>query len=160
MEGSRFDESEFFRQIEASRARALLIGRRALIALGIPVVTADYDFWVHRDDAATFNAAVASLDLRPNRTPDEARAAGRYVLENDEHVDVLVAGQMTTIDGQPVSFDEVWERRVALEVAAGTLVAMPSLDDLITTKRLGSRPKDAEDIRLLEAFRERENSDP
>ncbi|MEE8148427.1 MAG: hypothetical protein V3T24_12535, partial [Longimicrobiales bacterium] len=47
MKGSDFDESEFFRAIQDSRARALLIGRRALVALGIPVLTADYDFWIH-----------------------------------------------------------------------------------------------------------------
>lgn len=47
MKGSDFDESEFFRAIQDSRARALLIGRRALVALGIPVLTADYAFWIH-----------------------------------------------------------------------------------------------------------------
>jgi hypothetical protein len=50
METSEFDEGSFFRAIAASGARAILIGRRALIALGIPVLTADYDFWVHPDD--------------------------------------------------------------------------------------------------------------
>lgn len=70
MQGSEFDEAEFFRAIAQSGARALLIGRRALIALGIPVV--------------------------------------------------------------------------------------PALDDLILTKRFGGRPKDLEDIRLLEALRAEE----
>ena len=46
MLGPEFDEVEFFRAIAASGARALLIGRRALVALGIPVLTADYDFWL------------------------------------------------------------------------------------------------------------------
>lgn len=50
MRGSEFDEAEFFRAIAESGARALLIGRRALVALGIPVLTADYDFWLHIDD--------------------------------------------------------------------------------------------------------------
>ena len=36
-------------------------------------------------------------------------------------------------------------------------VAVPSLDDLILTKRLGGRPKDLEDIRLLEALRSKES---
>ena len=39
MQGSEFDEGEFFRAIAASGSRALLIGRRALVALGIPVLT-------------------------------------------------------------------------------------------------------------------------
>jgi hypothetical protein len=82
VQGSDFDEAEFFRAIAASGARALLIGRRALVALGIPVLTADYDFWLHIDDIAAFNAAVEPMGLFPTRTPDEARERGRYVLEN------------------------------------------------------------------------------
>lgn len=116
MEGSAFEEVDFFRAIAASGARALLIGRQALIALGLPVLTRDYDYWVHIDDAGLLNAAVRPFDLQPNRTPEEARAHGGYVLQNDEVVDVPV-------------------------------------EDLILTKRFGARPKDAEDIRLLEAVR-------
>lgn len=36
--------------IARSDVRALLIGRRALIALGLPLNTRDYDFWIHIDD--------------------------------------------------------------------------------------------------------------
>lgn len=38
MEGSEFDEIEFFRAIEKSGTRALLIGRRALVVLGLPTL--------------------------------------------------------------------------------------------------------------------------
>jgi hypothetical protein len=41
VEGSEFDEGAFSRAVAGSGARALLVGRRALIALGIPVLTAD-----------------------------------------------------------------------------------------------------------------------
>jgi hypothetical protein len=157
VQGSEFDEAGFFRAIATSGARALLIGRRALVALGIPVLTADYDFWLHIEDIAAFNAAVEPQGLVPTRTPDEARGRGRYVLENDERVDVLVARAVPTVDGVRVSFEDVWSRRRDLEVAAGISVAVPALDDLILTKRFGGRPKDLEDIRLLEALR-REDS--
>jgi hypothetical protein len=151
--GSEFDESEFFRAIGASGARSLLIGRRALVALGIPVLTADYDFWLHIEDISAFNAALEPQGLRRSRTPDEARGRGRYVLENDERVDVLVGCGVPTVDGVRVSFEDVWSRRRNLEIAAGIAVAVPALDDLILTKRFGGRPKDLEDIRLLEALR-------
>lgn len=153
MEGSEFDETELFRAIAASGARALLIGRRALVALGIPVLTADYDFWIHIDDIPAFNAAVEAQGLLPTRTPEEARGRGRYVLENDERVDVLVARSVATVDGVRVAFDDVWPRRRALETAPGVTISVPTLDDLILTKRFGGRPKDLEDIRLLEALR-------
>jgi hypothetical protein len=153
VQGSEFDEAEFFRAIASSGARALLIGRRALVALGLPVLTADYDFWIHIDDIAAFNAAVEAQGLLANRTPDEARGRGRYVLENDERVDVLVARTVPTVDGVRVAFEDVWNRRQSLDVTPGVSLHMPALDDLILTKRFGGRPKDLEDIRLLEALR-------
>jgi hypothetical protein len=36
MEGSEFEEERFFEAIARSGARALLIGRRALVVLGFP----------------------------------------------------------------------------------------------------------------------------
>ncbi len=155
MEGSVFDEELFFRAVGESGARALLIGRRALIALGLPLLTRDYDFWIHIDDMASFNAAAAPFELHPNRTPDEARRYGRYVLEGDERVDVLIARQVPTVDGVPVTFDELWVTREAIEVAPGVHIARPSIEGLILTKRFAARPKDAEDLRQLEVLRER-----
>ena len=156
MKGSEFEEIEFFRTIQKSGARALLIGRRALVALGIPVLTADYDFWLHIDDITRFNEAVEPMELFPTRTPEEARSRGRYVLENDERVDVLVARSVPTTDGVRVVFEELWERRRVLPLSPDVEVAVPTLDDLILTKRFASRPKDLEDIRLLEALRSEE----
>jgi hypothetical protein len=153
MEGSEFDEAEFFRRIGESGARALLIGRRALVALGLPVLTADYDFWIHPEDVALFNAAVEPLGLFPSRTPEDARCKGRYVLENDEHVDVVVARSISTRDGQQILFDDLWARRTLVPLSENTSLVIPSLDDLIATKRFACRPKDLEDIRLLTALR-------
>jgi hypothetical protein len=153
VEGTDFDEEAFFDAIQRSGARALLIGRQALIALGLPVMTSDYDFWIHIDDAALFNAATVPFGFAPNLPPDEARTRGRYVLENDERVDVLVSRARTTIDGVTLAFDDAWSRRVALEIAPGIHAALPSLDDLILTKRFAARAKDAEDVRLLEVLR-------
>ena len=153
MQPSRFDEVSFFRELHRSGARALLIGRRALVFLGLPVLTADYDFWLAIDDIAAFNAVGERFDLRPTRTSDEARKQGRYVLENDEHIDVLVARAMSTIDRRVLQFDEVWARRHA--VALGNVdVSLPSIDDLILTKQVASRPKDLEDIRLLRILKD------
>jgi len=152
VQGSDFDERAFFQGIAHSGARALLIGRRALVALGLPLLTADYDFWVHPDDVARFNAAVEPVGLVPNHTPDEVRRRGRYVLENDEHVDVLATRSVPTVDGVVVAFDDVWSRRQILHLDPNTPVTIPSLPDLILTKRFAGRPKDSEDIRLLQTL--------
>lgn len=155
MQASQFDELAFFRAIAASGARALLIGRRALIALGLPVMTRDYDFWIAADDAQLLNDALRPLEMYPTRTPDEARANGRYVIEGDEHVDVLIARAVSTVDGTMVHFDDVWTRRADLPIGEGVRIAIPSLDDLILTKKFGARPRDADDIRWLEQLKAR-----
>ena len=153
MKSAEFDELAFFRAIGDSGSRALLIGRRALVVLGLPVLTADYDFWIDIDDVEAFNAAARLVDLAPTQPPREARQRGRYVLENDEHVDVLVAHSVPTIDGHEVVFRDVWARRQTLALVDGVGVSLPALDDLILTKRFVARPKDLEDIRLLEILK-------
>ena len=158
MEASDFDEIAFFRAIARSGADALLIGRRALVLLGLPVLTADYDFWIHIDHIARFNAAAEPFGLQPTRSPDDARRAGRYVLENHEHVDVLVARSATTVDGVTVRFEALWAARRSLALTADVSVDVPDLDGLILTKRIVARPKDLEDIRLLEVLRQAEES--
>ena len=81
MKGTAFDELAFFRAIMSIGARSLLIGRRALVVLGLPVLTADYDFWLHIDDIERFNEAASAFDLQPSFDASTARRRGRYVLE-------------------------------------------------------------------------------
>jgi hypothetical protein len=119
----------------------------------MPLLTADYDFWLHADDTALLNAAAEPFGLVPTRTPEEARTRGRHALENDEHVDVLVARRVPTTDGQTVEFEGVWTRRQMIQATPGVAIAIPCIDDLTLTKRFGGRQKDLEDIRLLEAYR-------
>jgi hypothetical protein len=76
------------------------------------------------------------------------------VLENDEHVDIIVARFVTTVDGQKVSFDDLWARRVSVPLSPNIAIVIPCLDDLVTTKRFAARARDLEDIRLLLALRE------
>ena len=156
MEPSAFDELAFFKAIQDSGARALLIGRRALVLLGLPVLTADYDFWIAIDDIALFNSACGAFGLLPSRTPEAARQSGRYVLENDEHVDVLVARSVPTAEGVTVAFESLWARKRSIDIAPGVAAYLPAIDDLILTKQVAARPKDLEDIRLLRLLKESE----
>lgn len=153
VEAEVFDEGDFFAALASGGARVLLIGRRAMIALGLPVLTADYDLWVHIDDIERLNQAVVPLDLVPNFPPNIARQRGRYVLENGEHVDVLVARSRSSPDGVRLSFEDAWARRQELSRSAGTTLSVPALDDLILTKRWAMRDKDIADIHLIEGLK-------
>lgn len=151
MEGDSISEDDLFAAVAGSGARALLIGRRALVALGLPMMTADYDYWIHIDDIERFNAALVPLGLTVSRSPADARATGRYALENGERIEVIVARAMGLKEGGNVAFDELWPRRESLEFS-GTRIAIPSPEDLVRTKRVADRPKDREDIQLLHAW--------
>jgi hypothetical protein len=155
MQAEEFDELAFFRAIAQSGARCVLIGRRAVILRGIPVSTTDYDFWLHIDDIGIFNGALAPLEFTPSRTPEAARAVERYVLENSERVDVLIARSVPTVDGVQVSFDQVWERRELVEIGGAVSLAVPCLEDMIATKKFGTRSRDLDDIKMLELLREK-----
>jgi hypothetical protein len=155
MEAEAFDEEEFFAALERSRGRVMIIGRRALIALGLPVLTTDYDLWTHIDDIEQLNRAVEPFDLVPNAPPDVARARGRYVLENGEHVDVMVARSQPPLEGVRLTFDDAWARRQRIAYTKRVGLAIPCLDDLILTKRWAMRDKDIADIHLLEGLKKR-----
>ncbi len=153
MEAEDFDEADFFRRLQNGHVRYLLIGRRAIAALGAPVLTSDYDLWIDMDDTEKLNALAREFDLFPNHEADDARTRGRYVLEGPEHIDVMIARSKSTLDGQTVlTFEEAYRRRKSL-AAYGTEVTIPSIEDLILTKRWAMRPKDVLDINFLDALR-------
>jgi len=155
MEAEEFDESAFFEALSAAGVRYLLIGRRAIAALGAPILTADYDLWIHVDDTLAMNRVAAAFDLFPTHAPDAARARGRYVLEGPEHVDVLLTRSRSTPDGASLSFDDAYTRAVSLGNGGPRI---PCLEDLVITTRWASRPKDALDIQFLERLIARRTS--
>ncbi len=148
--GGDFDEQGFFRALAEGGVRYLLIGRRAIAALGAPVLTSDYDLWIELDDTGKLNEIARRFDLEPACTADEARQRGRYVLEGPEHVDVIVARAKSTVDGVELRFVDAYSRRTT---SAATAVSLPSIDDLILTKRWAMRPKDVLDINFLDSLR-------
>jgi hypothetical protein len=153
VENNEYEDADVLGALAASGTRALVIGRKALIILGLPVMTNDYDLWVHIDDIEKLNEAFAPLDHFPSKSPADARKSGRYLLENGERIDVLVARFASTKDGTTrLDFDAAWRRRQMVEVGPGITVALPSITDLIITKRWSARQKDLGDIQLLETL--------
>ena len=63
-----------------------------------------------------------------------------------------------TTDGVVVEFEELWRARRSQTIAPDVLIALPDMAGLILTKRIAARPKDLEDIRLLEVLRREEQS--
>ena len=69
---------------------------------------------------------------------------------------MLVARSLPTVDGTAVAFEALWDARRSLLLAPDVSIEVPDIAGLILTKRIGARPKDLEDIRLLEVLQREE----
>jgi hypothetical protein len=112
-------------------------------------MTTDYDLWLHMDDITKLNEAFGKIDHFPNCSPEVARSQGRYVLENSQHVDVMVARSKSDVNGVTLSFDEAWADKQTIVIAPSLTAFLPSIAHLIITKRWASRPRDLVDIEWL-----------
>lgn len=136
MENDILDETEIFACMGASRARFLLIGRKALVAYGAPVMTADYDVWLHIDDIEVFNGALLALDFAPNWDSAAARTRGRYVLEGSDQIDVHVARACSTPAGVVLGFEDAYARSISLGEGEGAVHCRSDHD-----QRMGLAPE-------------------
>lgn len=154
-----------FAALQSAEVRYLVVGGVAVVLHGHPRFTADLDLVVALEPANALAAltAVAKLGYRP-RAPVSAvqfaDAATRQSWIQEQGLTVFSmwspAHPATDIDlfvKEPFPFDEAYAR--GLRVRLGhTEVTVAAIADLIALKRAAGRPKDAEDIRALQALLE------
>ena len=75
------------------------------------------------------------------------------MLENDEHIDVLVARARVDPRRCGPSFEDAWQRRRPIAYDSSVGIYVPDIDDLILAKRWSLRGKDLDDIELLEKLK-------
>jgi hypothetical protein len=126
--------------------RYVVIGGIAAIVHGVPRTTFDVDLLI---EATEPNAArllealeAAGIGSAALTTPQQLLAHEITIFKDIVRVDV-----QTSTPG--VSFEEAWHRRVEREVS-GVPYWILSKPDLIAAKRAAGRPKDLEDVRVLE----------
>lgn len=144
------DFREMLLALSAEEAEFLVVGAYAVAAHGAPRATGDLDIWVATSGdnpervfraLAQYGAPLANLNAEDLRSPDLIFQIGVTPLR----VDII-----TTIGG--VRFDEAYPRRLSVAME-GLTVPVLSLDDLIINKRAAGRPRDMEDVRVLETRR-------
>lgn len=143
------DFLDLLRAFGAAEVRFLVVGAHALSAHGAPRATGDLDVWVQADAAnaervcQALRAFGAPLDALAVTAQDFA-AAGNVVQIGlpPRRIDVL-----TAIDG--VRFPAAWEARFVAAVA-DCQVPFLSREDLLRNKRASARPKDIQDLAMLE----------
>ncbi len=149
---------------EKESVRYVVVGGLAAIAHGVNRYTADIDFVIQLDQANTEHAmkVLTSLGLKPRAPVDPMQFANtetRKTWIRDKNMMVFSffdpGDPFLTIDifiDYPVEFEGLFERSVVKKL--GNLpVRVCSREDLLTMKRKAGRPKDLEDVRLLERIK-------
>lgn len=158
---SPLDPARIFAALHRHEVDYVTIGAFAVIAHGYVRATADVDFVARqdRDNLVRLAACFAELNAR-------LRGVDAHLLEIDpSDPDTLANGASFTLDTDagPVDYmndvpgaDDYENLRTrAVEAsAAGVIVRVAGLDDLIRMKRAAGRPQDLRDIANLTAQRD------
>lgn len=149
------------RALEAAGVRYLVVGGVAVVLHGHPRFTADLDLAIALEPAnvhAAF-AALAGLGYRPRVPVSAALFADtgerqRLVLEKSLTVLSFASPElpMTEVDvfaDPPFAFDETWDRATVVDLGE-VPVRVVSIRDVVAMKRRVGRPKDLEDVAMLE----------
>lgn len=138
---------DVFRCLHVHDVRYVVIGGIAAIVHGVPRTTFDVDLLIEASEPnagrllkALDAAGIGSAALT---TPQQLLAHEITIFKDVVRVDV-----QTSTPG--VSFEDAWHRRVEREVS-GVPYWILSKPDLIAAKRAAGRPKDLEDVRVLES---------
>jgi len=135
-----------FASFQSHDVRYVVIGGIAAVLHGVPRATFDLDILI---EATTLNAERLLEALREAGlgTADLVDAQG--VLANE----ITVFNDRVRIDVQTstpgLTFQDAWNRRVIMDFQ-GQKFYVASRVDLIASKRAAGRPRDLEDVRVLE----------
>jgi hypothetical protein len=150
------DPARVFSTLDRHRVDYVTIGAFAVIAHGYVRATADIDLIARQDRANLERLAAAFTDLNARlrgvdadlleidpTDPDTLANGASFTLETD-------AGPVDYLNDVPGAGDYAELRARSIETtAAGAVVRVVGLDDLIRMKRASGRPQDLRDIANL-----------
>lgn len=150
----------FLKAIHEAGVRYLLIGRQAVIAYGGPMQSMDYDIYIDgsKENTELLLSVAKKFELYPSRPVGQLHTSFMFKLENDFLFDVFRARAFGVGKDKKITFDEIYARKKVLKGETDLEINVPAIDDLIALKRLRSSPKDLNDIRYLEAIKEKQSS--
>jgi hypothetical protein len=149
------DPLEFLRRLHLREVRYLLVGRQALVLLGAPLLSADYDFYLSPEKEDLEDVLAISRELGLEVSPRRpARAPFFTLLADTLKLDLFRARRYVTKGGEAFTFEEMFGRRRTIPVE-DFAVTVPAIEDLIRTKLVRDLPRDREDIKYLQVLLER-----
>lgn len=149
------DTLEFIRLLSIHSVQYVVVGGEAVIYHGYPRFTGDVDFF-YSDRPENIQRLFAALlefwsgDIPGIQASEELAEPGVIIQfgRPPNRIDLL-----NRIDA--VSFQEAWTSKIELRIA-GAEPAIPlfmmDLENLLRNKRASARPKDLEDLKVLEGL--------
>jgi len=149
---------QFIKAIHDQGVKYLLIGRQAVIAYGGPVQSMDYDIYIEGSEDNTNKLLKIAEDFRlqPSAPKKDITKLPKFKLENDMVIDVFRAKSLSSLKTGKISFADIYQRKVVATDISGLEINLPSLDDLISLKKLRSSPKDLLDIEYLQEIKKKQ----
>jgi len=143
--------ADLIRRFNRERIRYLIIGRRAVILYGGPVLTADYDFWIHPADRKKILSLLSDeLGFELSEVPDTKKPLVSG-FSGMKKFDLFFQKSIRNVEGETIEFEDCYKNSVLKkDPKKGIKFRVPSVDDLIRLKRI-RKPniKDEQDIEYL-----------
>jgi len=152
-------EVKFFdliQEFNRQHIRYLIIGRRAVILYGGPVLTADHDLWIHPvDKKKALSILLEKFGFELSHPPDTKKPIVTG-FSGMKKYDFFFQKSVRNLENDTIEFEECYKNSTIKEdTAEDVSFRIPSIEDLIRLKKI-RRPnvKDEQDIEyLLEAKR-------
>ena len=145
------DFLEVIRELERRTIRFLIIGRRAVILYGAPVLTADHDLWIHPEDKRSCLSSLSEdLGFEISHPPDTKRPIVT-AFSGMRKYDLFFRKRIKNIEGEGVEFDACYREATIIDDESDKIrFRIPSIDDLIRLKKIREpNVKDEQDIAYL-----------
>ena len=141
---------ELIKVLNSESVRYLIIGRRAVILYGGPVMTADYDLWIHPGDKKKTLTILESLDMELSQ-PVDTRRPMVTAFSGSRKLDLFFHKSITNFRGDVINFDECYAAaETAEDPDAAVSFRIPAIKDLIKMKQIREpNAKDGQDIEFL-----------
>ena len=142
---------DLLRELNRQKIRYLIIGRRAVILYGGPVLTADNDLWIHpADKKKTLSLLLKTFGFELSYPPDTKKPIVTG-FSGMKKYDLFFQKSVRNREEETIEFEECYKNSMIKEdVGVRLSFRIPSIDDLIRLKKIRKpNVKDEQDIEYL-----------
>jgi hypothetical protein len=142
---------DLLREFDRQNIRYLIIGHRAVILYGGPVLTADYDLWINPADKKKILSLLSDeLGFELSDSPDTKKPIVS-AFSGMKKFDLFFQKSIKNIENEVIEFEECYRNStLKRDPAENVGFRIPSIDDLIRLKKIRKQNiKDEQDIEYL-----------